>query len=223
MNIRKIAALIVGASLLAACGINLIPSKDDWYSMHYYVMQDYEWQAYKQLGPTAKLEFQKVFWTVRSIYAKDEFEKRVEYCMKNYKRENSRQPFNVDKAHVYILNGPPVQIQFVQNSNWGMQSGTPSAAGSGQFSTGQNDRTNEDVAANTAEVWTYPIGNHMVNYVFQFRSPNSWNLQQSSTEEGRYRGEIELSNKNGFFAVTDVAGYKKKLEELKALKEPGKK
>jgi len=220
MNIRKIAALIVGASLLAACGINLIPSKDDWYSMHYYVMQDYEWQAYKQLGPTAKLEFQKIFWTVRSIYAKDEFEKRVEYCMKNYKRENSRQPFNVDKAHVYILNGPPTQIQFVQNNNWGIQSGTPTSANGGQFSTGQSDRTNEDVAANSAEVWTYPIGSRMVNYVFQFRSPNSWNLQQSSTEEGRYRGELELSNKNGFFAVTDVAGYKKKLEEIKAMKEP---
>jgi GWxTD domain-containing protein len=219
MTIRKIAALVICASLLAACGINLIPSHDDWYAMHYYVMQDYEWQAYKQLGPTAKLEFQKTFWTVRSIYAKDEFDKRVDYCLKNYKRENSRQPFNVDKAHIYLLNGPPAQIQFVQNSNWGMQSGTPSAAGSGQFSTGQNDRTNEDVAANTAEVWTYPIDSHMVNYVFQFRSPNSWNLQQSSTEEGRYRGEIELSNKNGFFAVTDVAGYKKKIEELKAMKE----
>ena len=208
MNIRKIAALIVGASLLAACGINLIPSKDDWYAMHYYVMQEYEWQVYKQLGPTARLEFQKIFWTVRSIYAKDEFDKRVEYCMKNYKRENSRQPFNVDKAHIYLLNGPPNQIQFVQNTNWGTQTGTPTSASGGQFSTGVTDRTNEDVAANTAEVWTYPAGNRLVNYTFQFRSPNAWNLQQSSTDEGRYRQALEQSNKDGFWGVKAPAALK---------------
>ena len=53
MNASKIVALVLAGLVLAACGINLIPSKDDWYAMHYYVMQDYEWQTYKQLGPTS--------------------------------------------------------------------------------------------------------------------------------------------------------------------------
>jgi GWxTD domain-containing protein len=223
MKASKIAALVLAGSMLAACGINLIPSHDDWYAMHYYVMQDYEWQTYKQLWPAARLDFQKLFWTVRSPYAKDEFDKRVEFCMKTYKRENARQPFNVDKAHIYLLNGPPIQISFQQNTNWGMQSATPTAASGGTFSTGVTDRTNEDVAANTAEVWTYPAGDRLVNYVFQFRSPNGWNLQQSAVDEGKYRGALELFNKNGFFAVVDVAGYKQKLEALKAMKEPPKK
>jgi len=223
MKNTKIAALVVAGLMLASCGINLIPSKDDWYAKHYYVMQDYEWQTYKALGLTAKLEFQKMFWTVRSIYAKDEFDKRVEYCLKNYKKENSRQPFNVDRAHIYILNGPPSQVMFAPNDAWATTRGTPTSASGGQFSTGQSDRMNEDVSANSAEVWTYSVANRLVNYVFQFRTPNEWQLQQSSADEGRYRGQLEMSNKNGFFAVEDVAAYKQKLEALKAMKEPDKK
>jgi len=223
MKTTKIAALVAGAALVAACGINLIPSKDDWYAMHYYVMQEYEWQAYKQLVPEARLEFQKLFWTVRSAYAQDEFDKRVEYCLKTFKRENSRQPFNVDRAHIYILNGPPAQVIFQQNDAWGIQTGTATAANAGQFSGSSNDRTNEDVSANTSEVWTYSAGERLVNYVFQFRSPSSWLLQQSATDEGRWRQVLEQSNKNGFFAVTDPAAYKQQLEALKAMKEPPKK
>jgi GWxTD domain-containing protein len=223
MSIRKIAALIVGVSLLAACGVNLIPSKDDWYAMHYYVMHDYEWQAYKALGPAARLEFQKIFWTVRSEYAKDEFDKRVEYCLKNYKRENSRQPFNVDRAHIYILNGPPAQYQLQQNDAWGTASGTPASASGGQFSTGISDRTGEDISASMSEIWTYPAGNRLVNYVFKFRSPSSYQLQQSTADEGQYRGALEQSNKDGFWAIKDPAAYKQKLEALKAMKEPEKK
>jgi GWxTD domain-containing protein len=223
MKHAKIAALAIAGLMLASCGINLMPSKDGWYAKHYYVMQDYEWQIYKAIGPTARLEFQKMFWTVRSGYAKDEFDKRVEYCLKNYKRENSRQPFNVDKAHIYILNGPPSQVTYAANDAWGASSAAPTAANGGQFSTGISDRTNEDVSANSAEVWTYPVGNRLVNYVFQFRSPNSWVLQQSTADEGRYRGQLELYNKNGFYAVEDVAAYKQKLEALKAIKEPGQK
>ena len=223
MNASKIAALVLAGLGLAACGINLIPSKDDWYAMHYYVMQDYEWQTYKQLGPTARLEFQKSFWTVRSPYAEDEFNKRVEYCMNAYKRENARKPFTVDRAHVYLLNGPPTQVILEQNDAWGVATAVPNSASAGQFSTLSNDRTNEDVSANTSELWTYPIGNRLVNYLFLYRSPGSWILQQSTTKEGQDRGVLELSNKNGFFAVTDEAAYKQKLEALKAMKEPPKK
>jgi GWxTD domain-containing protein len=223
MKVSKIAALVLAGAMLVSCGINLIPSKDDWYAMHYYVMQDYEWQTYKQLTPAARLEFQKLFWTVRSPYAEDEFNKRVEYCMNVYKRENSRQPFNVDRAHIYVLNGPPSQVIFQHNDAWGVSTGTPTSASAGQFSSSSNDRTNEDVSANTSEVWTYPAGERLVNYMFRFRAPNSWKLQQSATDEGRWRQTLELSNKNGFFAVTDEAAYKQKLEALKAMKEPPKK
>jgi GWxTD domain-containing protein len=223
MKHAKIAALVMAGLMLAACGINLIPSKDDWYAKHYYVMQDYEWQIYKAVGPTARIEFQKMFWTVRSPEAKDEFDRRVEYCLKNYKRENSRQPFNVDRAHIYILNGPPFQVTYSANDAWGATTATPTSASGGQFSTGISDRTNEDVSANSSEIWTYPIGNRLVNYEFRFRSPNSWALRQSTAIEGHDRGELEKSNKDGIYAVKDVAAYKQKLEALKAIKEPDQK
>lgn len=208
MNFRKVAALGFIVLFLGGCGINLVPSKDDWYAKHYYIMQDFEWKLYKELSPTARLEFQKMFWEVRTPEAKAEFDKRVEYCMKAYKKENSRQPFNVDKAHVFLLNGAPVQIEYAQNTNWTMQGAVEAS-----------DRSGEDVAANTAEVWTYRYGQWLVKYVFTFRPPNEWKLvSQSAVGDSRYLGQFELENKNDLYGIKDLDEYKQKLEALKAIK-----
>lgn len=208
MNFRKVTALGFIVLFLSGCGINLVPSKDDWYAKHYYIMQDFEWKLYKELSPAARLEFQKMFWEVRTPEAKAEFDKRVEYCMKAYKKENSRQPFNVDKAHVFLLNGAPVQIEYAQNTNWTMQGAVEAS-----------DRSGEDVAANTAEVWTYRYGQWLVKYVFTFRPPNEWKLvSQSAVGDSRYLGQFELENKNDLYGIKDLDEYKQKLEALKAIK-----
>ena len=220
MNFRKAAALGFVVLFLGGCGINLVPSKDDWYAKHYYIMQDFEWKLYKELSPAAKLEFQKMFWEVRTPEAKAEFDNRVEYCMKAYKKENARQPFNVDKAHVFLLNGAPAQVEYSQNTNWSMRA----IEGGGQGAAGVSDRSGEDVAANTAEIWTYRYGQWLVKYVFAFRPPNEWKLLSQSTigvaalGDNRYLGQFELENKNGLYGVKDVNAYKEKLEALKAIK-----
>jgi GWxTD domain-containing protein len=214
MNFRKVAALGFMVLFLGGCGINLVPSKDDWYAKHYYIMQDFEWKLYKELSPAARLEFQKMSWEVRTPEAKAEFDKRVEYCMKAYKKENSRQPFNVDKAHVFLLNGAPAQIEYAQNTNWTMK-----AIEGGQGAVGVSDRSGEDVAGNMAEVWTYRYGQWLVKYVFAFRSPNEWKLvSQAAVGDSRYLGRLELENKNDLYGIKDLDEYKQKLEALKAIK-----
>ena len=58
MKSAKIIALILAGSLLAACGANMLPSRDPWYAMHYFIMQDYERSAYWALTDNGRLEFQ---------------------------------------------------------------------------------------------------------------------------------------------------------------------
>jgi len=214
MKSGKLAALILLCLMLAGCGISLVPSKDEWYGKHYYIMQEYEWKTYKALSKAGQIEFQKLFWEARSPMTKEEFDKRVEFCMQTYKRENSKQPFNVDRAHIYLLNGKPAQLEYSQNDQWATKVQTSGAA---NFM-GVNDRTNEDVSANTAEVWTYPFGNNLVQYVFVFQSPSTWKLNQAAFAGNRYLGALELQNKELFYSPLDEAAYKAKLEELKKLK-----
>jgi GWxTD domain-containing protein len=213
MRIQKLSAIALICLFLGACGISLVPSKDDWYAMHYYIMQDFEWKLYKDLSPAARLEFQKLFWASRSPEAKQEFDNRVAYTMKAYKKENSRQPYNVDRAHVYLLNGSPVHIELSQNDNWA----TRMTQGVG-VNASVNDRSNEDVSANTLEVWTYPYDKYLIRYTFYFRSPNEWRLDQAAFSGNRYMGALEEDNKLGLFGVTNPGEYKAKLEQLKSIK-----
>jgi len=219
MNFRKATVLGLLALLLAGCGVSLVPSKDDWYAKHYYIMQDFEWKLYKSLSPAAKLEFQKMFWEVRTPYAKQQFDQRVEYCLNAYKKENSRQPFNVDRAHVYLLNGKPEQIEYKQNDAWVM-TGAPGGGGAA----GVSDRSGEDVAANMSEVWTYRFSQFLVTYIFTFRQPNEWKLNQTAiaqvaqTGQNRYMGALELQNKNEVYGIDNMDAYKQKLESLKNIK-----
>ncbi len=214
MRSGKFWALALVCIMLVGCGISLVPSKDVWYSQHYYIMQDYEWKIYKSLSAAGQLEFQKLFWEARSPGSKKEFDQRVEYCTQTFKRENSKHPYNVDRAHVYLLNGRPDQIEYSQNDAWANQvgSGVPT-----KF-TSVNDRTNEDVSANNAEVWTYRYDKFLIQYVFVFQSPSTWKMNQAVFSGNRYVGAFELQNKEDFFGPVNEDKYKAKLEEFKKIK-----
>jgi GWxTD domain-containing protein len=222
MSFRKSAVLGFLCFLLAACGLQMSPSKDPWFAQHYYIMQDFEQQAYKSLGPTAKLEFQKLFWEVRAPQSKLEFDGRMAVINETFKKENARQPWNTDRSRVYLLNGKPAQVEYKQNDNWaigtGRQQNDPTKGAASV-----DDRTGEDVSANQAEEWTFRFNNFLVKYVFQFSRPNSWlSRQASNIESNRYLGELELQNKLQTYGIVDEKQYKEKLEALKAIQEEKK-
>jgi GWxTD domain-containing protein len=220
MNFRKAAGLVFIILLAAGCGIQLSPSKDPWFAQHYYIMQDFERAAYKSLSPAAKLEFQKLFWEVRTPISKQEFDKRMGYIADNFKKENSRQPWNTDRARVYLLNGKPAQVEYKQNDAWTM--GIKEQAGGGGAA-GIDDRTGEDVSANQAEEWTFRYKSFLVKYVFQFSRPNSYIMRQGGNIEGnRYLGELEIQNKLQTYGIVDEKQYREKLEALKAIIEEKK-
>jgi len=215
MNFRKAAVAVVTLFLLAACGLQFSPSKDPWFAQHYFIMQDFERSAYKSLSPASKLEFQTIFWEVRAPVSKQEFNNRMAYINENFKKENSKQPWNTDRARVFLLNGNPAEIDSRQNEDWtiqnlGVQSGTQPV--------GLTDRGGEDVQGNYAEIWTYHYGRLFIYYTFVFSRPSSWKVVQTSMAGNRYLGEFELQNKLKTFAVVDEKLYKEKLETLKTMK-----
>jgi GWxTD domain-containing protein len=196
---------------LAACGIKSMPTHDEWYTKHYYIMQDFERQTYKELSPTARLEFQTAFWEARHPKSKKVFDERMDFVMKTYKRDNSRQPWNCDRGRIYLLNGPANQIDMAPNDDWSIQQGI-----SGQIR-GVNDRTNEDISANTLEVWTYRYDKYLVQYGFIFKAPNEWRLAPTSFDGNRYLGALEEWSKENTYGVINPADYRLKLEELKSI------
>ena len=200
-------------AVLASCAANMMPSKDAWYAQHYFIMQDFERQAYKGLSEPARLEFQKLFWQVRDPDSKHEFDTRMAYIMKTYVRDNSKQPWNCDRARIYLLNGPPASIDYNQTDNWAT-SVVQGAAGSNNATS----RDNEDITATTAEVWTYPYQSHFVQYAFSFRPPNDWRLDAAAFAGNRYIGELENMNKEYTYGIPNMDDYLKRLEELKKLK-----
>jgi GWxTD domain-containing protein len=206
-------ALLIPATaiVLASCGISMMPSHDEWYTKHYYIMQNFERDTYKHLSPPARLEFQKLFWEARDPKSKKIFDERMDYVMKTYKRDNYRQPWNCDRARIYLLNGPPNGVDVKQNSDFA----TSISQGGGGGVTSGGDRTNEDISAVTQEVWTYRWDIYLVNYVFTFRPPNEWRYTSGT---GRYLGELETWSKENTYPIRDLGVYNQKLEELKSLK-----
>jgi GWxTD domain-containing protein len=216
MNFRKTRGLVFIILLAAGCGLQLSPSKDPWFAQHYYIMQDFERAAYKNLCLVAKLEFQMLFWEVRTPISKQEFDKRMGYIADNFKKENFRKPWNTGRARVYLLNGRPAEIDSRQNDSWTIQN-VGAQRGSGQV-VGGGDRFGEDVGGNWAEIWTYPFGQFILNYVFTFSRPNSWKINTTAFQGNRYIGQFELKNKLETYSIVDENAYKEKLEALKAIK-----
>jgi GWxTD domain-containing protein len=210
---KKVAlALLIPAAamILAACGIATMPSHDDWYTKHYYIMQDFERDTYKKLSAAARLDFQKLFWEARDPKSKKIFDERLDFVMKTYKRDNARQPWNCDRARIYLLNGSPNDVESAQNANWTMQT-QPGGGGVASL----DDRTNEDISGNTQEVWTYRWEIYIVNYVFTFRPPNEWRFTGGG---GRYLGALEIWSKENTYGILNRGEYDLKIEELKSLK-----
>lgn len=200
---------------LAAPATSGIPKKDTWYTQHYFIMQDFERKAYRALSVENRKLFQDLFWAGRTAEAKAKFQARLEYVIKNYWQENSKQPWNTDRARIYLLNGSPVSIDYDQNNSWSLTA-LPSSM-TGASSTG-TDRTNEDVAANRAEVWTYQFDRYLIKYGFVFVTPNSWKVAPSQATGTQYREQLEDYSRTQTFGVVDPVKYRQALDELLKLK-----
>jgi GWxTD domain-containing protein len=213
MKSTKIIVLILAGSFLIACGANMLPSRDPWYAMHYFIMQDYERGAYRALSDNGRLEFQKLFWEARSPEAKKLFDARMEYIENNFKKENFKQPWNTDRARVYLLNGNPASIEYTQNNNWAL-----SIREGGSASNNATSRSGEDIQATTLEVWSYPYDRFIVAYAFSFDPPNKWQAVTMAASGSRYIGELELNNKSAVWGAKNPDAYARRLEEFKTIK-----
>ncbi|MCX6560425.1 MAG: GWxTD domain-containing protein [Candidatus Aminicenantes bacterium] len=207
--------LFTAAAVLSGCAMNMLPSKDPWYAQHYFLMQKFEQDAYRAMSENGRLEFQKIFWAERAPAARAEFDRRLAYIDQTFRRENSAQPWNTDRARIYLLNGSPASIEYSQNDAWGMQGAGGGAAGG---AAGINSRTNEDIQANTLEVWSYPYQQYLVAYAFNFQPPNKWKAVSMTAGGARYIGDLESMNRMGVWGPKDPDGYTRKLDELLAIK-----
>jgi len=219
MKPRKIAWTSLSAAgilallgLAGACGVNSMPTGDVWFTQHYIIMQDFERADYRGLNEEGKAAFHDLFWSYRTPQARAAFEARMQYVMDNYKRENSRQPWNTDRGRIYILNGEPASVEIDQNVNWAMAPVPGSTGMTGAAGTDARDR--EDLGANRAELWTYPYKDNFIKYGFVFIPPNQWRMAQPPFAGNRYLGEFENYTKEVFFGVEDLDQYK---EEIAAL------
>ncbi len=213
MNMKKISVVLFIAAIAWGCSLNMMPAKDAWYAQHYIIMQDFERELYKDLSPAARLEFQKLFWEARDAESKKEFDKRIQFVMTKYKRENSKQPWNTDRSRIYILNGPPASIDYKQTDNWAMRA----AEGAG-VSGVVSDRSNEDISADTAEIWLYPYQQYFVYYAFTFKPPSEWRMSPAPFSGNRYVGALENQSKEVTYGILDEDQYRQRLKELQSIK-----
>jgi GWxTD domain-containing protein len=191
--------LAVASSVSAA-----IPKKDAWYTQHYIVMQDFERKLYRDLSTEGRKSFQDLFWAARTPEARGKFKARLDYVIKNFWKENSKQPWNTDRGRTYLLNGAPASIDYDQNVSFG--SLLP-----GQVADSAS-RSSEDLGANRAEVWVYSYDKYFIKYTFAFIQPSQWRITQ--TTGNRYLGELETFNKTVTFGIVDEASYKQGLDGL---------
>lgn len=206
ITLLEIALLVPAALLPAACGIRMAPSKDSWYAQHYIVMQDFEKDTYIKLSAEVKVQFQNRFWAFRAPAARGEFETRLSYVMTAFKKENSQQPWNTDRARIFLLNGSPVSIDYQESDKW--------ATGVFADTQYQPDRTGEDIAAQWGEIWTYTFGKDLVSYVFTFRKPAEWRLLDRMTGN-QSRGGLEARSRTEDYGISNLEAYKTELMKLK--------
>jgi GWxTD domain-containing protein len=205
----RLVAAAVFVVLLAGCGMNLVPSRDSWYMQHYIIMQDIERDVYKGLTEEGKLQFQALFWQSRPAESKKIFDRRMDFAVKQFRRENSSQPWNTDRARIYLLNGSPQSVDYKQTDNWQM------SAREGAGNSTMTDRSDEDIQARTAEVWTYQFGDQYILYNFIFDRPKNWKLDIGSFSGNRFLGTFEKENRENTFPIVDLDAYKAELEKLK--------
>lgn len=202
---------------LAACSISLLPSKDKWYAKHYIIMQEFEWKIYKELSLEGRKQFQELFWEVRDPKSQEIFTSRLDYAMKNFKKESVHRPWNTDRGRICLLNGIPAEIRYVENTNLGSRT-VVSAITADESGGGRNvDRSREDIASRISELWVYPFRDYIITYQFDFVQPKSMKLA-TSLSQSQFRGELELYNRVVTYGIIDVEKYQELLEELKKIK-----
>jgi len=196
-----------------ACSIRFFPSKDEWYAKHFIIMRDFEQQTYKELSPARKQKFQELFWTARDPLAEEIFMSRLDYVIENFKKENHNHPWSTDRGRIYLLNGPPEEIRYVEGVGGvlvgsGRRRGTPVEQG------------NQDVSGRYFELWIYPVHPYKiyrVTYQFCFSPPRQWKLD-TNMSDSTYIGELESANREETYGIIDVEGYREELEALKRIK-----
>jgi GWxTD domain-containing protein len=213
-SFRGVAGILFAVVFLSSCGMNMMPTRDAWYTQHYSLMQDFERTIYRTLSDAGKKEFQDLFWAARPPASRMIFQERLDYIINAYKRENARQPWNTDRGRIYILNGPPASIDVDQNTDWGIQL-TQGGAATGAASI---DRSGEDVQAYRAEAWTYSVQSQYAKYVFVFIAPNEWKMSPAAVKGNQYIGILENYNKTVTFGVRDPDTYKQALEAFEKKK-----
>ncbi len=183
------------------CKGKLIPTGDIWFSKHYIIMEDWERNFYKSLPEEGKLKFQQIFWQFRSPKSFELFEKRLQIIETQFKRENYSQPWNTDRARIFLLNGSPSHISYSESSSW-------------YAPQDRLEKDNEDIQARMIEVWDYSFEGGTVKYEFFFNPPNEWRLN-STVYRDPFLKEFERRNKERFFGVLKKKEYEKELEKLR--------
>ena len=203
-DLCALGAIVFSILTFAARASAAIPKKDAWYTQHYIIMQDFERKLYRDLSIEGRKNFQDLFWAARTPEARAKFQARLDYVIKNFWKENSKQPWNTDRGRTYLLNGSPASIDYDQNVSFAtpMPGRVADPAG----------RSGEDVGANRAEIWIYPYDQYFIKYTFAFVQPSQWRTTQ--TTGNRYLGELETFNKKVTFGLVDEAAYKQSLEGL---------
>ncbi len=207
-----LAAVLAGIAATAGCSAGLMPTRDAWYTQHYYIMQKFEQDAYRKFSDAAKTRFQALFWEARDPEARKLFDTRMEFILMTFRKENRSQPWNTDRARVYLLNGNPANIDYKQNTAWAMQAGAADSRVGGGGAAAV-ERSGEDVQAMTSEIWTYPHKDQRIEYTFNFTQPNEWRMQIRS-DQNRYLGELELYNRQVTFGAMSPEDYRAKVEAL---------
>lgn len=208
-NIIKTLAAFISLAFVAGCAVNMLPTKDEWFALHYFIMQDFEKTLYRDLTPEDREKFQAMFWEARTAEARQEFLKRLEYVNKVHKNENPLQPWNSDRSRVYLLNGPPAYISEVKGFDTNdYRGGNPNE----KYTV--VSRSGEDITSMTAVVWQYQHKDQPVRYTFAHATPREYKLQSI----GQYEKELEIYNKNTLYRIIDQAKYAAALQSLKKLK-----
>ncbi len=203
-DLCALGAIVFSILTFAARASAAIPKKDAWYTQHYIIMQDFERKLYRDLSIEGRKNFQDLFWAARTPEARAKFQARLDYVIKNFWKENSKQPWNTDRGRTYLLNGSPASIDYDQNVSFASPMPGTVADPAG--------RSGEDVGANRAEIWIYPYDQYFIKYTFAFVQPSQWRTTQ--TTGNRYLGELETFNKKVTFGLVDEAAYKQSLEGL---------
>ncbi len=214
MNFDKKWIVVLVLLCLSACSINLLPSKDKWYAEHYIIMQDFEWDAYKQLSAEGKTQFQELFWKVRDPKAQAAFASRLDFVTKKFKTESRHMPWNTDRGRIFLLNGNPAEVRYEDNTDIGGITVVPTGGEGGGVLGGVNvDRAGEDIGARKAELWVYPYKSYRITYQFNFSQPRQWKLNPKMTESS-FREELELYSRQVVYGIIDVKKYREQLEMM---------